>query len=102
MFPRGRRIPSDRDIDLIDGAITIASTLLDVSAGGLRVEMKLNHAVSPGTDIVVSNGLRSVPGKVRWCCGTEAGIAFSERVSPRDMAALTGVSPGGGGGWSPY
>jgi hypothetical protein len=62
-------------------------TIIDYSRGGLQLIGTFGLFQGNRADIEFMSGIR-VPGKVAWCLGTRAGIAFCEALPETHPAML--------------
>jgi hypothetical protein len=77
--PRTPRVEIDRMATLRAGARTYWVHARDISQSGIKVET--DHPPEPDTEIVVAlDGLRPLPGIVRWSSDTGCGIAFNQLI----------------------
>lgn len=63
---------------LIDGAGEVVAHITDASAGGLGIETC--KQLSEGEIVTIELGRAMLPGRVIWCMGGRAGIAFEQRL----------------------
>ena len=77
--PRTPRVEIDRMATLRAGARTYWVHARDISQSGVKVEC--DHPPALGTEIVVAlEGLRPLPGIVRWSNDDACGIAFNQLI----------------------
>ena len=74
------RIETDAVIQVRQGASTYRLRALDVSQGGLKVELPVDLAAN--AEVVISlPGLSPLPGMVRWVSGRLAGLSFNRPLA---------------------
>ncbi len=82
--PRTPRVEIDRMATLREGGRTHWVHARDISQRGIRVETE--HLPPANSEVVVAlDGLRPLPGIVRWSDGKSAGIAFNDVVPFTDL-----------------
>jgi hypothetical protein len=67
-----------------------AAHLLDVSAGGAKLDCAANLAV--GTAVILDCGTLGRPAVVRWLNGGLLGLCFDSELDAREVSALTNRS----------
>ena len=84
--PRTPRVEIDRMATLRAGARTYWVHARDISQSGIKVET--DHPPAADTEIVVAlDGLRALPGIVRWSSDTGCGIAFNQLIPFGELIA---------------
>ena len=84
--PRLPRVEIDRMATLRVGADTFWVQARDVSQGGVKLE--LDRPGEPGTEVVVTlEGLRPLPGTIRWRLDGSCGIGFNELLPFDELIA---------------
>lgn len=82
MNERARRIDLRRSAVLIDSdGIESAVTILDVSSGGLRLDVSESLRIGELVTLRVERG-EAFPMEIRWALGNEAGAVF---LTPTDV-----------------
>jgi hypothetical protein len=81
---RSPRVDLRRPAVLIDSdGVETAVTVLDISSGGFRLEVKEAPLVGDTVKLRVERG-HEFPAEIRWAQGTEAGGVFVGPVDPVD------------------
>lgn len=84
--PRTPRVEIDRMATLRAGARTYWVHARDISQSGVKVET--DNPPPADTEIVVAlDGLRPIPGIVRWSSDTACGIAFNQLIPFGELIA---------------
>jgi hypothetical protein len=84
--PRTPRVEIDRMATLRAGARTYWVHARDISQSGIKVET--DHPPAADTEIMVAlDGLRALPGIVRWSSDTGCGIAFNQLIPFGELIA---------------
>ncbi|HEX8641854.1 MAG TPA: PilZ domain-containing protein [Allosphingosinicella sp.] len=84
--PRLPRVEADRLGTMRVGAETFCVQIRDVSQGGVKIE--LDRSVEPGAGVVVTpEGLRPLPGHVRWQKDGVCGVAFNQLLPFEELIA---------------
>jgi hypothetical protein len=84
--PRTPRVEIDRMATLRAGARTYWVHARDISQSGIKVET--DHPPEADTEIMVAlDGLRPLPGIVRWSSETGCGIAFNQLIPFGELIA---------------
>lgn len=84
--PRLPRVEVDRMATLRAGADIYWVQARDVSQGGAKLE--IDRPIEPGTEVVVTlEGLRPLPGTVRWGRDGLCGIAFNQLLPFDELIA---------------
>jgi hypothetical protein len=84
------RVPVALPAFLQAGGVRLHVRLLDLSAGGARVQGAV--ALDPGTSVVLDCGIIGRAATVRWQNGDTLGLAFDQELDELDVAALTARS----------
>ena len=82
--PRLPRVEVDRLATLRVGARVFAVSTIDISQGGIKLET--DDPVEAGDEVVLTlDGLRPVPGIVRWYYEGLCGISFNQVIPFHDL-----------------
>jgi hypothetical protein len=84
--PRLPRVEVDRLGTLRVGARVHALNTLDISQGGVKIE--LDEPLEPGAEVIVSlDKLRPIAGVVRWCDEGVCGVSFNQVIPFQELIA---------------
>lgn len=82
--PRMPRVEVDRLGELRIGARVYPVNSIDISQGGVRVE--IDHPLNIGDNVVLTlEKFRAIPGLVRWYGQGQGGIAFNEVIPFQEL-----------------
>lgn len=82
--PRMPRVEVDRLGELRIGARVYPVNSIDISQGGVRVE--IDHPLNIGDNVVLTlEKFRAIPGMVRWYSQGQGGIAFNEVIPFQEL-----------------